>query len=202
MSRYDIKEIKAAATGHWPAIINRVGGIDDDYLSSTHGPCPRCGGKDRWRTFDDFAQTGGAVCTQCGKFGDGIAVVQWYQGIGFPAALDKVGDFLGVTPAKKPAPSKAKSDPFRNIEWLQWSDMTAINWCARKKGFTLATLKAIGARQARYRRQYVVIALPVNDISGNLVGWSLYESAGGKLPFFAPGNKQPEWLKVKTIKGE
>lgn len=96
--RYDLRAVKSEATYHWPAIINRVAGIGDDYLTTAHGPCPKCGGNDRWRVFDDFDQTGGAICNQCGKFGDGLAVIQWHLGIGFPEAMRRVAEFLGTAP--------------------------------------------------------------------------------------------------------
>jgi hypothetical protein len=100
-ARYNLASVKADAAHHWPAIINRVAGIDDDYLTTEHGRCPKCDGghtTDRWRVFGDFEETGGAVCNQCGKFGDGFALLQWYLGIGFPEAVRLVAEFLGTKP--------------------------------------------------------------------------------------------------------
>lgn len=98
---YDLARVKQDAAHHWAAIINRVAGIGDDFLTENHGPCPKCGGgagADRWRVFGDFEETGGAICNQCGKFGDGIALIQWYMGIGFLEAKRKVAEFLGTSP--------------------------------------------------------------------------------------------------------
>ncbi len=36
-----------AARGHWPDILVRFG-IDESYLRNRHGPCPLCGGRDRF----------------------------------------------------------------------------------------------------------------------------------------------------------
>ncbi len=57
--------------GHWATVHFRVCGISDESLTGKHGPCPKHGGKDKWRTFDDYEKTGGAVCNECGKMADG-----------------------------------------------------------------------------------------------------------------------------------
>lgn len=198
--RYDLKDIRPAASGHWSAIINRIGGIEDDYLTTTHRDCPRCGGNDRWRVFDDFEQTGGAVCNQCGKFGDGIALLQWILGIGFPEALTKVGEFLGVQPGKTKSKSKPEiEDAAKQLEWLKWNDMEAARWCRLKGGITPEGLLAIGAKQAYYRGQFSVIAIPIFDIDGDEIGYSLYRTNNETIPHKLPG-KPIEHLKVKTVK--
>ena len=58
MAKYSVSDIKTAAHGSWSAVIERVAGIGDDYLTEDHGPCPKCGGSDRWRVFGDFDFTG------------------------------------------------------------------------------------------------------------------------------------------------
>ncbi len=98
LHRYNLDDVKADALGHWSPIIERVAGVGDDHLSTVHGPCPKCGGTDRWRVFDDFEQTGGAICNQCGKFGDGVAVVMWMLGVPFLEAVRRVAEFLGTAP--------------------------------------------------------------------------------------------------------
>ena len=47
-NRLDVREV---AQGRWRSILT-VLGIDERALSGKHGPCPMCGGKDRFR-FDD-----------------------------------------------------------------------------------------------------------------------------------------------------
>jgi len=44
-----------------------------------NGPCPKCGGKDRARCFDDFNETGGVYCNQCAQKGcsDLIGFLSW-----------------------------------------------------------------------------------------------------------------------------
>lgn len=198
--RYDLKDVKAAAIGHWPAIINRIGGIDDDYLTTTHRDCPRCGGNDRWRVFDDFSEKGGAVCNQCGTSADGVALLQWYLGIGFIDALTKVGDFLGVQPEKaKPQAKSTGEDIRKQLAWNKWSDNIAARWCATKGGITVEALKLLGAKQAYYRGQFDVIVIPILDANDEEIGYSIYRSNGGTLPHKENG-KPIEQLKTKTVK--
>jgi len=113
VAKYEIMALKAAARGAWSAIADRVGGISDDYITTQHGPCPKCGGNDRWRVFGDFDATGGAICNQCGKMGDGIALIQWATGKTFLETVESIGDFLGMQPAgakTKPGKTAAKTD--------------------------------------------------------------------------------------------
>ncbi len=70
--------------------------------------CPKCGGDDRWRGFEDFAETGGAICNQCGKgkngggMADGFSVLEWFHGWSFPETLRKVADYLQLDADHKP----------------------------------------------------------------------------------------------------
>ena len=44
--------IKAAATGRWVEILTSLGGVAAKLLDGRHHPCPKCGGKDRFRMID------------------------------------------------------------------------------------------------------------------------------------------------------
>ena len=65
--------------------------------SKTHnelcGPCPWCGGKDRFTIFTDQGNNGlGRYwCRQCGKGGDTIQFVRETQGLGFKEAVEYLG---------------------------------------------------------------------------------------------------------------
>ena len=61
---YTLADLKAAAYGRWPEIHAALG-IDPRYLNPRrHCPCPRCGGKDRYR-YTDYQGRGGFICNQC-----------------------------------------------------------------------------------------------------------------------------------------
>ncbi len=65
--------LKDRALGRWRGILPALG-VPAKALSNRHGPCPMCGGKDRFR-FDDKGGRGTWICSQCGA-GDGIELVK------------------------------------------------------------------------------------------------------------------------------
>ena len=57
--------VKAAATGRWPGILAELG-VPESALRNRHGPCPGCGGRDRFR-FDNRDGRGTFICSQGGN---------------------------------------------------------------------------------------------------------------------------------------
>ena len=53
-------EVRELASNHWPEIL-MAAGIEKDRLRNKHGPCPVCGGTDRFR-FDDMEGSGSYFC--------------------------------------------------------------------------------------------------------------------------------------------
>lgn len=84
-------EVKAAAVNQWKGIL-REAGIDLSCLSGKHAPCPRCGGKDRFR-FDDKEGRGTYYCNQCGP-GDGFDLLKFKLNSSFPEAKEFVEKHL------------------------------------------------------------------------------------------------------------
>lgn len=64
-----MQNVFEAAKGRWREILAEFG-VSNDFLNPRHGPCPFCGGKDRYR-FDDRDGRGTFYCSQCGP-GDGF----------------------------------------------------------------------------------------------------------------------------------
>lgn len=58
----------------WSVIITQCFNIDERYLRKTAGPCPICGGSDRFR-YDDKDGMGTWYCQQCGP-GNGFTLIQ------------------------------------------------------------------------------------------------------------------------------
>lgn len=58
------------------------------------GPCPRCGGDDRFRVWPDNGATGRFLCRRCGWQGDGIQFVRDMEGLSYLAACKH----FGITP--------------------------------------------------------------------------------------------------------
>jgi phage/plasmid primase-like uncharacterized protein len=103
----DVATIKQAARGRWSEILAALGGIPAEVLDGQHHACPRCGGIDRFRAFDDFQESGGVYCNQCHaeNNGDGISTLQWVNGIDFQNAIKLVAGHLGVQNGKEHAPT-------------------------------------------------------------------------------------------------
>ena len=53
-------------------------GVDARFLTGRHGPCPVCGGTDRFR-WDDKDGTGSFFCSGCGP-GDGFMLAERVTG--------------------------------------------------------------------------------------------------------------------------
>lgn len=65
------------------------------------GPCPQCGGTDR---FGVNLRKGLFQCRICGARGDGLKLVMWDRGLDFKAALTWLcGEVEGITPAEREA---------------------------------------------------------------------------------------------------
>ena len=71
----------------WPAVLMQIG-IDEAVLRNKHGPCPACGGKDRFR-FDNKRGRGDFICNQCGA-GDGFKLLERVYGWTFAMARKQV----------------------------------------------------------------------------------------------------------------
>lgn len=84
-------DLKTRAHGNWPAILSAAG-IDQKFLENRHGPCPICGGRDRFR-FDDKNGTGSFFCSHCGA-GDGIKLLCSYLQLSFVDALNWLSHFI------------------------------------------------------------------------------------------------------------
>lgn len=90
-------DVKASATGRWPATLAELG-VPESSLRNRHGPCPGCGGRDRFR-FDNRDGRGTFICSRGGNdelAGDGFALLEHVYGLSFADALRRVGDLLNV----------------------------------------------------------------------------------------------------------
>ena len=111
--RLDYRAVRAAAAGRWPALLVALG-IADEYLRDRHGPCPGCGGTDRFR-YDDRDGAGSWLCSAGGGAplaGDGFNLLastdEWmspiYADIG-PDGAVWVIDFYSFVIQHNPTPS-------------------------------------------------------------------------------------------------
>ena len=85
------------ARGRWHGILPAIG-ISEKFLKRKNGPCPMCGGKDRWR-FTDIDGKGTWFCNQC-YGGSGVDLVMKFTGLPFHAAARRIERALGDVPAE------------------------------------------------------------------------------------------------------
>ncbi|UWH27510.1 DUF927 domain-containing protein [Aeromonas veronii] len=88
-----VSDVAAAACGHWPDLLAAVG-IDTPHRGK-HGPCPACGGKDRFR-LDDKGGRGTWICSQCGN-GDGLDLVCRVLSTTPKAAAELLAPLVGLS---------------------------------------------------------------------------------------------------------
>ena len=90
-------EVRQIAQGRWRSILTILG-MDERALSGKHGPCPMCGGKDRFR-FDDKEGRGTYFCSGCGA-GDGVQLAMGITALSFRDVAAEVERIAGtVRPA-------------------------------------------------------------------------------------------------------
>ncbi len=221
--------IRQAASGRAVEILERVASIPRESLTGNHGPCPKCGGNDRFRLLDSDA--GAVLCNQCfrERNGDYFAAVQWARGVDFLEAAKLVGEYLGIGPQKLDASTsggKRKSkkseeaDPNESIKILDWNEMLAVSFCRHKKGVKPIALRRVGAVRCEHMG-LICMAIPVWDSAAveavradssiltdpakvaqrpKPCGWTIYNIGGGTLPKKGKDG-QYEQVKVKLAYG-
>ncbi len=97
------------ARGKWRGILLSLG-VPEKSLNGKHGPCPICGGNDRFR-FDDKDRRGTYICGQCGA-GDGMKLAIEYTGKSFADVARLIDDMVGNVKADAP-PRPAMTDDQR-----------------------------------------------------------------------------------------
>lgn len=115
-NNFTIDLIKNKAKGRWLEILDSLG-ISPKYLINKHGPCPVCGGKDRFR-FDNKDQCGTFFCNRCGA-GDGFTLLQLFHGWDFKHVLDRVGRIIGMRPEDKSSGPQHISKILENLQIIK-----------------------------------------------------------------------------------
>jgi putative DNA primase/helicase len=116
-------EIHAAV--NWPQLLPRIG-VGEDFLHDRHGPCPACGGTDRFR-FDNKDERGTFICSKCGA-GDGFRLVQLLHNCDFSTARKMVMEAAGLSDEESAVqpiqPQRATAKPDK----LEWSPTAEAIW--------------------------------------------------------------------------
>jgi putative DNA primase/helicase len=100
-----------AAKGKWRGILLTLG-LPETCLRDKHGPCPLCGGEDRFR-FDNKDGRGTYICNACGA-GDGMKLATAYLDQPFAEVAAKIDAILGnIKPDAAPRPAITDDDRVR-----------------------------------------------------------------------------------------
>jgi putative DNA primase/helicase len=126
--RYDAHAIHAAlGADGWLNVLRAIG-IDQSFLRDRHGPCPICGGRDRYR-FDNRHGRGDYFCNNrdCGA-GDGFKLVMGALGVDFREARSRIMESAGLSEesprpaiamrAPSPPPEPERADPTQRVRRL------------------------------------------------------------------------------------
>ena len=159
------------ATGRWHSLLGQFG-VDAKYLVNKHGPCPMCGGKNRFR-FDNKRGQGEWICSNCGA-GDGFGLVAKVKNIPIREAF-KLIEPLIVTAPVKGAIAKPVIDGRSAAEKL-WKSTRSVKdgspvWSyltARLNGFYPSNAIREGhvVHPSDKSRQYFIMAAKVSDADG------------------------------------
>ena len=90
-----------AAKGKWKGILQEFG-VPESYLHNRHGPCPLCGGSDRFR-WDNESGRGTYICGQCGA-GDGMRLAMEYTGKEWKVVANLIDGMVGNLKPEAPKP--------------------------------------------------------------------------------------------------
>lgn len=186
-------------------------------LNTKHQPCPCCGGKDRFRLFADWPETGGSICNQCGHC-DGIGLLMKYWNQPFVEVMRALAGEQTTMPVRKDsqrAKPRSKQDEqnkrstltrcLQNGKPLNKSQPNAATQYLTNRGLgvllkrnhhpdNLFYLSDMLYKQSGEADQlFSGLMAAVHDVNGNLVGaHRIYLSADGhKAPVSTPKKSLP-----------
>jgi putative DNA primase/helicase len=175
--------------GRWGDILPELG-ISSKFLTGKNCPCPRCGGKDRFRF---VASKGLFICTHCGA-GDGIKLLMMVNGWDFKETADRIKPLIGAAKVVKTTPQSDwdKRQALRDL-WIQSKPITresaAGRFLTKRTGITEypSCLRAVDRLRywdgglARWFPAMIALVTGGNDKPVNLHRTWLTDS-GGKAP--------------------
>lgn len=109
--------------GRWKEILPSLG-IDARHLTGRHGPCPQCGGRDRFR-FDNKDGAGTWICSKCGS-GDGIALAMMVKGWDFKEAAEELRPVASRSAVSLPNARKQSAEGLRRAMNDLWRHAQAV----------------------------------------------------------------------------
>lgn len=161
------------ARGKWRGILMELG-VESKFLTGKHGPCPACGGVDRFR-WDNKDGSGGFICGQCGS-GNGFDLLMLINGWSFPEAAKRVDEIVGNVTAEeirqRPTEEQCKqwsADLWNGAKVIERADL--VDLYLRGRGLSLAaypkTLRFAPSCRAPDGSSYPAMLAIVHDADRN-----------------------------------
>ena len=166
------------ASGRWHEILSKLG-VETRFLTNRHGPCPICGGKDRFR-FDDCDGSGSYFCNQCGA-GTGLILIRKLKGWDHATACGEVDKIIGSngenrqSAAPRPAPNNgaSKAAAIRRL-LAEATDPGVADTYLTRRGLTARSPVIRGHRRCPYYDdhrligRYPALVVPIVGPDGSL----------------------------------
>jgi len=185
-------KILQAMNGRWRELLGKY--MPAEHLTGKHCGCPFCGGKDRFRAFGDFEETGGTVCNQCGKNANGIDTLMKARKVEFKDALDELQQLTGIKSEKRIS-SVTSKEAVKYVR-LQWAAFVPL-FEAKNKGCTELGLQRAGAMLCNVSYDSNVFAIPTINQQLDVVKSCVLLSAHSKHLLTRDGNK----IRHRTMAG-
>lgn len=117
LHRIEADEVRRAASGRWHEILSDLVPALGPALEKPgrHVPCPVHGGKDGFRLFRDYRDTGGGICNTCGPVPNGLGLLMWVNDWRFTETLETVAAWLNLQPSDRVEREPEKRRPARQI---------------------------------------------------------------------------------------
>ncbi|WP_151761995.1 primase-helicase zinc-binding domain-containing protein [Acinetobacter seifertii] len=203
-------QARDAAQGRWKDLIFPAFAMVVPAKKNQHGPCPICGGKDRFRC-DDKQGKGTWFCNQCGA-GDGFELIVKARGIDRSEVLKEVGAVLGLSSETKVTDEDRK-------RWREKAEQQRIQAeiderkaqeAAAKRAKRMWASKSVDRDCPYLDRKQVKnhgckingkgnLCVPLFDVDGNI--WNMQEiHADGYKPYLSGGRVNDCFYVIGQIK--
>jgi len=195
------ERIQDRALGKWRSLLPQLG-VASKFLTNKHGPCPCCGGTDRFR-FDDKAGSGSFYCNSCGP-GNGVDLVMRVNSVDFITARKMIEQHLPDARFSAPKASRGLDPAVFVNQWRAAAHLDGsclASWWLTRRGLDIDTYpKALRfARKATYRHDSrtttehpAMLALFTSpDMSVNTVHFTFLDELGRKADLDKPRKLAP-----------
>lgn len=196
-----MNDTRAAVQGRWRSVLSQLG-VEDGFLTGRHGPCPSCGGKDRFR-FDDKDGRGTFYCSVCGA-GDGFALLKLTKGWGFKEAARHVDGVVGNATYHAPRSEMSEDQRRQNLRdlWkashpVEKGDAVDVYLTARGVGMDAypADLRTVPMARTSCGQKFPMMLAMVRDAEGAPVTLHrTFISGPSKAPVASPRKMMPGTL--------